>query len=57
MNNKIYSGNFETAEQNSSYHNKIIIYIKKVKKVKYADLYSALSGSASNALPLPVSRR
>jgi len=27
------------------------------KKVKYVDLYNALSRSASNALPFPVSRR
>jgi len=31
--------------------------VKTVKKVKYVDLYSASSRSASNALPLPVSRR
>ena len=32
-------------------------FVVKVNKVKYVDLYSASSQSASNALPLPVSRR
>jgi len=32
-------------------------HILVIKKVKYVDLFSASSRSASNALPLPASRR
>ena len=34
-----------------------MVPFEKSKKVKYVNLYSASSRSASNALPLPVSRR
>ena len=36
---------------------KFVVYCKKRSKVKYVDLCSASSRSASNASPLPVSRR